>query len=85
MISVVGGVDLDMTQAEFSAPEVTITRVALLGSLKVVVPRGTRVEVTGFKLLGGNDVKLPDSPAPDGPSVHLRVYALFGGVKVRSA
>jgi hypothetical protein len=84
IISLIGGANLDLTQAEFAAPEVTITRMSLLGGLHVVVPPGTNVDVTGFRVLGGRDIRVAEASVPGAPTVHLRTYSLLGGVTVRS-
>jgi hypothetical protein len=84
IISLIGGANLDLTEAEFAAPEVTITSISLLGGLHVVVPPGTNVDVTGFRVLGGRDIRVAEASAPGAPTVHLRTYSLLGGVKVRS-
>jgi hypothetical protein len=86
-ITILGGIrgaNLDLTQAEFAAPEVTITRMSLLGGLHVVVPPGTNVDVTGFRVLGGRDIRVAEASVPGAPTVHLRTYSLLGGVTVRS-
>jgi predicted membrane protein len=84
MISVVGGADLDMTQAVFDSPEVTITWWSLLGGLTLVVPPGTKVDVSGFRLLGGRDVKVTPGNGGNAQIVHIVANTLVGGVKVYS-
>lgn len=84
LISIVGGADLDMTQAEFSSSEVTVTWWSLLGGLTIIVPPGTKADISGFRLLGGRDIKIADG-APGGTTVHVVANTLVGGVKIRSA
>jgi hypothetical protein len=81
-ISIIGGADLDLTDAEFAASEVEFTRVSIVGGMAVKVPPGVRVEVEGFTLLGGHSVRLPE-PAPGAPVLRLRLFSLIGGVSVR--
>lgn len=81
-ISVIGGASLDLTDAEFAAPEVVLTRVSLIGGIEAKVPAGVRVEVEGFGLLGGHSVRLP-TPAPGAPVLRLRLFSLVGGVSVK--
>lgn len=83
MISLVGGGDLDMTQAQFAAPEVTITWWSLLGGLTLIVAPGTKVDVSGFRLLGGRDIKVAGGGG-EGKTVHVVANTLVGGVTVRS-
>jgi Domain of unknown function (DUF1707) len=81
-ISVIGGASLDLTDAEFAAPEVLLTRISLIGGIEAKVPAGVRVEVEGFTLLGGHSVRLPP-PSPGAPVLRLRLFSLIGGVSVK--
>jgi hypothetical protein len=80
----IGGMDLDLSEAEFAAREVRILRIGIIGGLEVTVPPGVRVEVDGFSVLGGHDVRMPP-PAPGAPTLRLTAFVLIGGVKVSSA
>ena len=80
VISVLGGADIDLTEAEFAAPVTEITVFSLLGGSDIRVPDGVDVQVTKFGLLGGNDVNLSDQvPPPDAPVIHLRMVSILGG------
>jgi hypothetical protein len=81
-VSLIGGADLDFSDAEFAAPEVTITRWSLIGGIDARVPTGVRVEVSGFSLLGGHRVRLPE-PTPGAPVLRLRLFSILGGVSVK--
>jgi hypothetical protein len=81
-ISLIGGASLDLTDAEFAAPEVELTRVSIIGGIDARVPAGVRVEVEGFTLLGGRSIRLP-KPAPGAPVLRIRLFSLIGGVSVR--
>jgi hypothetical protein len=76
---------LDLRAAQLSAPITTITTVAIMGGIEVIVPPGVRVEISGLPLMGGfsNRVRQTDLP-PDAPQVHIRGIALMGGVEVRT-
>ena len=80
-----GGVDLDLRSAILSGPVTTITAVAIMGGVEVIVPPGVHVEMHGLPLLGGwsNHVREEDLP-PHAPEVHVRGFALMGGVEVRT-
>jgi hypothetical protein len=83
-IALLGGMDLDLSQAELSGPRLDIVKVSLLGGVDLVVPEDVRVEVGGFVLLGGKDVERhPASSAAR--IVRVRAYGLIGGVRVRVA
>lgn len=81
--ALVGGLYLDLRQAELDGPEVEITQVSLVGGASVVVPDGVEVEVSGVSLIGGHHVEAPDRPPPPGaPVVHIRDFSLIGGLHV---
>jgi uncharacterized protein DUF1707 len=82
-VSIVGGARLDLSQAELAAKEVTLTKVSLVGGVRVRVPPGIRVEVSGFSLVGGTRVEAGPPPGPAAPTVHIRAFSLVGGVRVR--
>ena len=83
VVSIVGGTSLDLSQAELAAPEVTLTKVSVVGGVRVVVPAGIRVEVSGFSLVGGTRVEGGPEPGPGAPTVHIRAFSVVGGVRVR--
>lgn len=84
-VSVMGGVELDLTAATLEAPEVTIRVVALMGGIDVIVPPDVRVVVDGIGLMGGFDQGRPDAvpPPPEAPVVRVTGIAVMGGVSVR--
>jgi hypothetical protein len=84
-IGVLGGVDVDLSEAELAAPEVMITKVSVIGGVSVRVAQGMRVEVSNFCILGGRDVNLGGPLAPNAPVLHIRSFSIIGGVKVRES
>ncbi len=87
-IAVIGGVNLDLSEAEFEAPRLTIVKVSLIGGMKLRVPAGARVEVHGIAI-GGRTVEsgapagAGASGAADGPTIVVHAYGIIGGVRVR--
>jgi Domain of unknown function (DUF1707)/Cell wall-active antibiotics response 4TMS YvqF len=80
VISVLGGSDIDLTEAEFAAPVTEITVFSLMGGADIRVPDGVEVQISKFALMGGHDVKLSDQPPPPGaPVIHLRMLSIMGG------
>jgi hypothetical protein len=83
-IGFMGGADIDLRDAVLTEGELTITTVAVMGGVNVIVPPGVDVEVSGFALMGGHDANIPPQELPPGARrVHVRAYALMGGVSVR--
>ena len=83
VVSIVGGARLDLSQAELAAPEVTLTKVSLVGGVRARVPSGIRVEASGLSLIGGTWVEGAPDPGPGAPTIHIRAYSLVGGIRIR--
>src|SRR6185437_9816091 len=47
VVTLIGGAELDLRDAELEAPEVILTKVSLVGGVRVAVPPGVRLEVDG--------------------------------------
>ena len=85
VVSLIGGADLDLSQAQLAAPQVTLTKVSLLGGVSIGVPPGIRVEASGFSLIGGTSVDAGPEPGPGAPTVHIRAFSLLGGTRIYRA
>jgi hypothetical protein len=85
LITLIGGADVDLRGAPLPAGGATLTKVSLIGGVSVTAPRGVRVEVTGFSLLGGRDIERDASTPAGAPLLRVRAFGLIGGVKVRLA
>ena len=57
VINVMGGSDLDLTDALIDSPETVITVYSIMGGSDIIVPEGVDVQLGGFALMGGTDVK----------------------------
>lgn len=84
-ITLIGGVDLDLREAQFTAREVTLTKVSVLGGVNLTVPPGVQVVVEGFSILGGRRVEVDEVPDGDAPTLRVRAFSLIGGIKVTSS
>jgi hypothetical protein len=82
VVSIVGGTRLDLGDALLAAPEVTLTKVSLVGGTRIMLPPGIRVEASGFSLVGGTRVESGPVPGPGAPTVHIRAFSLVGGVRI---
>jgi hypothetical protein len=83
-LTIMGGTDLDLNDAELAADTVELTVVSLMGGGDIYVPDGLNVEVSDFAFMGGNDVHLGEAtPTPGGPTVRIRLISVMGGTDVR--
>lgn len=80
--TLIGGMDLDLSEAVFPGPTMSILLVSGIGGLSLTVPRGVRVQVDGLRLLGGRS----ESGAPedfDGRTIRVTSWGVLGGISVR--
>ncbi|HVF31936.1 MAG TPA: adenylate/guanylate cyclase domain-containing protein [Acidimicrobiales bacterium] len=84
-ISFMGHATVDLRQAEVVGDEVTITAIAFMGGVDVIVPEGIEVVVQGVPFMGANQTAIRDVPViPGSPLVRVRGFPFMGGVTVRS-
>jgi hypothetical protein len=82
-LAVMGEVTLDLRGAEVGALHSHITAVAVMGSVKVIVPEGINVEVDGLAVMGNKSVRGgADHPLPGAPTVAITAVAVMGEVTV---
>jgi hypothetical protein len=82
-VAVMGGVDLDLREAQLQSRQVVVRAFALMGGIDIVVPDDCEMDVSGVGLMGGFDHHDKAGPPPvDAPVVVVRGLALMGGVTV---
>ncbi|MGW0821464.1 DUF1707 SHOCT-like domain-containing protein [Streptomyces sp. NPDC002845] len=78
-----GGGEIDLRDANFADREVTVTCVAIMGGIDIVVPPGVEVVVRGIGIMGGFDQREEGVPGePGAPRVIVNGLAFWGGVGV---
>ena len=80
-----GGAELDLREATFSAREVTLTINTFMGGANIIVNQATNVIVHGVGIMGGYSSPRSDPGlrlTADSPTVHLKGVAIMGGVSV---
>ena len=82
-VAVMGGVELDLREAQFSEPEVTLHAYTLMGGIQITVPEDIDVDVSGIAFMGGFDHDASGSGVPGAPRVKVVGFAMMGGVEVR--
>jgi hypothetical protein len=85
VINIMGGADLDLSQAVLVEGEVTIRVFSLWGGSNIIVPHGVHVDHLGRGLLGWDEVESPggDPPPPGAPVVRIRSLSIMGGTDVK--
>src|SRR5699024_4975907 len=82
-----GGIKIDLRQARFAEEHCTITAVAIMGGVDIIVPDDVVVDVTGMGIMGAfesRDKRGAAESAPSGaPVVRVNGLAFWGGVEVK--
>lgn len=89
-VALMGGTEIDLTEARLSAPETVIYAVGIMGGVDILVPEDVRVFSEGVGIMGGFGistdpavtVRMEDLPA-DAPVIRIRGLGLMGGVEVK--
>jgi DUF1707 SHOCT-like domain/Cell wall-active antibiotics response LiaF, C-terminal len=82
-VAVMGGIELDLREAQFAEPEVTIHAYTVMGGIEITVPEDVEVDVSGFAFMGGFDHNASGPGLPGAPRVRVLGFAFMGGVEVR--
>ncbi|MDS1115794.1 DUF1707 domain-containing protein [Gordonia westfalica] len=81
--AIMGGVEIDLREVEFTAPVLTVQCIAIMGDIEIRVPDGVSVEVGGLGIMGGFGGKSQTASRPGAPVVRVTGLALMGGVEVK--
>ena len=86
VFTLMGGVNLDLREARFTAPETTIEAYAIMAGIEIVVNPWTRVVVEGIGIMGDFSEarsKVAPEVVAGAPVVRIRGLALMAGVSVK--
>lgn len=83
--AMMGGVEIDLTEARFEDAETTIQAYAIMGGIEIYVPEDVTVQVNGFGLMGAFESRVAESGQPRAGVPHVKIngLALMGGVEVK--
>ncbi|MFD0851505.1 LiaF domain-containing protein, partial [Actinomadura adrarensis] len=82
LLALFGTVDLDLRQAVLQRRHVVLDSLVVGGRIRLLVPEGVQVNVTGRTILSTREVRT--RPSADGPTIEIGGTLLFGSVKARS-
>lgn len=81
-----GGIEIDLRDARFAERMSTITAVAIMGGIEIVVPPDIIVEVGGFGFMGAFETEDREdptgTPSPGAPVVRVNGFAFWGAVTI---
>jgi hypothetical protein len=81
-VAILGGIEIDLTEATFTSPELVINCTAIMGGISIKVPENVTVlGSSGVGIMGGFDVKSFESPEPGAPVIKVQGFAFCGGVE----
>lgn len=81
--AIMGGCLIDLSRARLESPYSTIHITAIMGGVQIFVPKGIRIEIDGFPIMGGISKHVADEDLPhDAPVIHLHCKAIMGGIEI---
>ncbi|WUV84822.1 DUF1707 domain-containing protein [Streptomyces sp. NBC_01476] len=84
-VAIMGGVEIDLTEATFTSPELVIHCTAIMGGISVKVPENVTLRGGGVVgIMGGSDIKAFEAPDPGAPVVRVDGVAFWGGVEAKA-
>lgn len=84
-VAIMGGVEIDLTEATFTAPELVIHCTAIMGGVSIKLPENVTLRGGGvIGIMGGSDVKAFEAPDSGAPVVRVDGLAFWGGVEAKA-
>ncbi|MCP9979473.1 DUF1707 SHOCT-like domain-containing protein [Actinomadura madurae] len=82
LLALFGTVELDLREAVLQRRHIVVDSMVLGGRIRLLVPEGVRVDVTGRTVLTTRDLRA--RPASEGPTIEVAGTMIFGSVRVRA-
>jgi hypothetical protein len=76
-----GGLDLDLTSALLQRQRLRMRLGTVLGTVRLLVPDGVRVELTRTSLAGRHPPRVLVPGRPEGPVIEIRAFCALGDVQ----
>ncbi|HEY5833551.1 DUF1707 SHOCT-like domain-containing protein [Streptomyces sp.] len=84
-VAIMGGVEIDLSEATFTAPELVIHCTAIMGGVSIRLPENVTLRGGGVVgIMGGSDIKAFEAPEPGAPVVRIEGFAFWGGVEAKA-
>jgi hypothetical protein len=82
VLALFGTVELDLREAVLQRRHIVLDSLIVGGRVRIVVPEGVQVNVTGRTILSTREVRT--RPAAEGPTIEIGGTFVFGSVKARA-
>ncbi|WP_299072033.1 LiaF domain-containing protein [uncultured Paraglaciecola sp.] len=83
ILTIMGGSDIDFTDAIFTTPNVTIKILCLFGGNDIFVPENINVVSKAFCIMGGIDNSAPSIASRQAPTLTVEGLVMFGGLDIK--
>jgi hypothetical protein len=84
-VAIMGGVEIDLSEATFTAPELVIHCTAIMGGVSIRLPENVTLRGGGVVgIMGGSDIKAFEATEPGAPVVRVDGVAFWGGVEAKA-
>ncbi len=86
IVSVFGGAEVNLSQANFQTPQIEIESVQIFGGAKLIIPADWTIHNEAVAIFGGIEDKRPQPVAIPVPEkiVILKGFVMFGGIEIKS-
>lgn len=82
-LAIMGECEIDLREAIFTGERIEFNAVAVMGEIRIVVPEGMDVDMSGFSFMGENECRPSrEGELPGMPDLHVRAFSLMGRVEV---
>lgn len=84
-VAVMGECRVDLRDALIDGDVITVTAVAIMGNVDIIVPEGIEVDMQGIAIMGSKELRMKNVPPLAGaPRVIVTGIAIMGEVKARN-
>lgn len=83
VFSIMGGADIDFSDAIFTTPNVTVKICCVFGGDNIYIPENVNVVSKAFCIMGGIDNKAPSIASRQAPTITIEGFVLFGGLDIK--
>lgn len=82
--AIMGGIELDLTEAKMNEDTIVINVFAFWGGIELKVPSKWRVEIDAYPILGGFEDNTKTTQGESPKKLIIRGYAIMGGMEINN-